>query len=221
MTIPSGLYPILDLDALGDRDPLPIARAVLSAGSSWLQVRGKGASDATVFSAARALAGLKAEFSYHLMINHALSVAEAVSADGVHLTRQSPAIAEARARLGAAAIIGYSAHSLEEAQAAQAAGADYVSLGAIFPTPNKADGHPVHGIAGLARVVSAVSIPVIAVGGIDRTTVPLLRTIPGAGPVHGFSGIRALLHADAPAIAAADLQGLWDNPTPINKKNGG
>jgi thiamine-phosphate pyrophosphorylase len=79
------------------------------------------------------------------------------------------AVSQARKRLGKNFLIGYSSHSLEEAREAERRGADYVAFGAIFPTPLKGPGHPIQGLDRLREVVRAMTIPVVAIGGIDRT----------------------------------------------------
>jgi thiamine-phosphate pyrophosphorylase len=103
-------------------------------------------------------------------LNDHADIAAAVGADGVHLGQDDLPIAAARRILGTDALVGISTHSLEQARAAQAAGADYIGFGPVFQTSTK-DAGEVQGLAKLSAVSLAVSIPVIAIGGITRDTI--------------------------------------------------
>jgi thiamine-phosphate pyrophosphorylase len=102
----------------------------------------------------------------------------ASGADGVHLPALGLSVSQARALLGPKLEIGVSTHSLEEARFAQQAGADYVFLGPVFPTPGKG---PTLGVEALAVAVRDLTIPVYAIGGIDKDTASEVAEIPLAG----------------------------------------
>ena len=133
-------------------------------------------------------------------MNDHVDIAAAVGADGVHLGQDDLPIAAARRILGPEALVGISTHSLEQARAAQAAGADYIGFGPVYPTRTK-DAGAVQGLENLAAVAAAVSIPVIAIGGITRDTIgDVMRA--GAG---GAAVIGALCAAGDIPSAAAEL----------------
>ena len=200
MSLIHGLYAIIDPRFTGQRAPLALARAFLSGGCRLLQLRVKGpGEDSTVnsrrYECAREILALKREYDFCCIINDDAALARELRADGVHVGKEDMSIADARALLGPNTLIGYSAHSLAEAQAAQQAGASYVAFGAIFPTVTKGADHPVQGLTHLSEVVRALSVPVVAVGGINRNTV---------GPVWD-SGVAAVAMITALSLAPDPL----------------
>lgn len=208
-SIPNGLYPIVDVTHCPNLSLYTACEELLAAGCAWLELRAKTSDEAAFLREAAKVAYLKIHNPFLLIVNHSVDIAEKIGADGVHLTAKSVAVGEARARLGPSAMIGYSAHSLDEALRAEQDGADYVSLGAVFPTPYKSPDHPIHGPEGLWRVVERLQIPVIAVGGIDAAKIPLLVNPNGKKQVHGFSVIRAILESQDRAQATRALQDVW------------
>lgn len=114
----------------------------------------------------------------------------AVDADGVHLGQDDLPVEEARKLMGGSRIIGVSTHSVEQARAAQSAGADYIGFGPIFTTTTK-DAGPHQGIEGLREVRKAVTLPVIAIGGINTAN---LEKVLRAG-ADGVAVISAILAA--------------------------
>ncbi len=179
-----GLYAIVNLPCT---DPVRLAAAYLQGGASVIQLRDKGrmksSEAARIFrETARAIAAL--ERSHCLFIvNDDPDLALEVGADGVHVGKGDPSIEECKKRfIGRGCrgevtsplqplLVGYSAHSLEEALEAEQKGADYVAFGAIFPTKSKPVGHPVQGLERLREVVRSLRVPVVAIGGIGRDNV--------------------------------------------------
>ena len=104
-------------------------------------------------------------------MNDYWDVAISVGADGVHVGKNDVPVSQIRQKWKDRLIIGYSSHSFKEACQAQSEGADYVALGAIFPTVTKGPGHPILGIEELRKVTQALDIPVVAIGGIKRENV--------------------------------------------------
>jgi thiamine-phosphate pyrophosphorylase len=137
-----------------------------------------------------------------LFVNDRLDVALATGADGVQLGTGSLGVAEAR-RLGPAWLVGRSVHTVADALAARAAGADYLLAGPVFPTPTHPDAAPL-GLAGLGAIV-AVGLPVIAIGGV---TVERIETLRAAG-AWGAAVIRALWDAADPRAAARAMEDAW------------
>ena len=165
-----------------------------------------GASEEEVLAQARSIIGACRAHSAPLIISHALSVAMEIGADGVHLGNADAPIREVRALVGDAMLIGYSAHSIEEALSAQEQGADYILLGHVFETPSHA-GKPPLGLAEVSRAVAALRIPVVCIGGIDLSTIAQLKAAGG----RRIAAIRALnagddLTAQARALKEALLK---------------
>jgi len=104
------------------------------------------------------------------LINDNLPVAKKLGAAGVHLGQDDLNMAEARALLGPDAIIGISAHNVEEALLAEQQGADYLGVGAMYPTGSKKDDVSVIGPEALKKLLQAVKIPVVGIGGITLKT---------------------------------------------------
>jgi thiamine-phosphate pyrophosphorylase len=124
--------------------------------------------DDDVFVVAKEILKLKKSFDFTFIINDYVDVAAELKADGVHVGCNDMPVGDIRDYVGNRLLIGYSSHSYEEAVEAEKAGADYVALGAIYPTATKGHGHPVVGIETLKRVTQALKVPVVAIGGIKR-----------------------------------------------------
>ncbi len=165
-----GIYALCDNSLSPHRDHLDLAKALLAGGAPILQLRMKGEKDlAKVRKTAQAILELKADYDFIFLLNDFVELGRELPVDGVHVGQDDMAVEKARELLGPAKLVGYSAHSLEEALAAEKSGADYVALGAIYPTATKGPGHPVQGIAKLKEVVAALSVPLVAIGGINRS----------------------------------------------------
>ena len=137
------------------------------------------------------------------IINDNVEIAIEVGADGVHVGQSDLACARARALLGPDKIIGVSAHNVEEAVAAQAAGADYLGAGAAFVTSTKGDARPIpHAM--YRAITDAVDIPVVAIGGITEENMAELR---GCG-LDGVAVVSSLFAAQDVAAAAGRLRAL-------------
>lgn len=135
-----------------------------------------------------------------LIVNSRLDVALLCAADGVHLPERGPSVAATRHLAGDGFIIGRSVHSVEEAVKAQEEGADYVQVGAIFPTRSH-PGLPAAGLGLLGSVAARVTIPIVAVGGISAGNV---GEVMQAG-ARGAAVISAILGSPSPAAAARRL----------------
>jgi thiamine-phosphate diphosphorylase len=205
----SGLFPLLDLHRSASLSTARIIEAFLDADCDLFIVRQKDGGAVAFAQAVAEITELSRLMSFRFIVHHAIAVAAEHRAAGVHLTAQSVGIAQAREILGPAALIGYSAHSLEEALVAEKAGCDYIFLGAIYATPKPTPGHPLLGTEELARVCHALTIPVYAIGGINETN---LKQILAAGAA-GFSCLRALYEDDNIEHNAAKLGFLWEDAT--------
>tara|TARA_Y100001936_G_scaffold222324_2_gene238127 strand:+ start:14281 stop:14904 length:624 start_codon:yes stop_codon:yes gene_type:complete len=177
-----------------------VVRDSLGAGCRWVMYRDKAASEATFLSTATGLVSICKEFGAILTVNQRMEVAEAVSSNSLHLQR-SEDVAIGRALLGRSSLIGVSCHSIEDAQAAEAAGADYVTLSPIFETASKPGYGPTIGLGGLAEASAEIDIPLIALAGIFPTNVgDCLRS--GAD---GVAVMGSVMQADNPCQVVTEL----------------
>ncbi len=188
---------VTDRGGTRGRDLVEIVRDCLAAGLPALQLREKdlGAGDLAVL--ARRLRGLTEATRALLIVNDRVDVALAVGADAVQRTHASLAIEDIRAVAGKRLRVGASVHSREDAIRADAAGADWIVFGPVYDTPSKRAFGPPQGLAALEAVARAVSVPVLAIGGITPERV---RDVRAAG-AHGVAVISAILAAADPAAA--------------------
>ena len=196
-----GLCLILDEEYLQGRTGEVIASA-LAAGVRLFQYRNKTGTRRSIFEAARAIAGALKQAGGIFIVNDHVDIALAVGADGVHLGQDDLPLSDARRVLGEDRIIGISTHTRLQAEAAEAGGADYIGFGPLFPTRTK-DAGPVRGIENLKDIRSAVSLPIIAIGGISVVNAKdAVET--GA---NGVAVISAVLGAPDPSAALRALLG--------------
>ncbi|MFH1460085.1 MAG: thiamine phosphate synthase [Candidatus Omnitrophota bacterium] len=139
-------------------------QAALAAGVKIIQYRSKNLNDQQMFAEALKIKKLCHEVIF--IVNNRVDLAQATEADGVHLGQDDLPIEKARKILGKNKIIGMSTHSLEQAQEAQNRGADYIGIGPVFPTQAKPDIKNI-GINVLRNVRQRISVPIVAIGGID------------------------------------------------------
>lgn len=188
---------VTDRARAGARDLVAVVGDCLAAGLPAVQVRDRDAGAAELAGLARALRGATAARGAWLIVNDRLDVALAVGADGVQRTSRSLPVADMVAVADKRLRVGASVHSLDEARAAAAAGADWVVFGPVYDTPSKRPYGPPQGPAALARVAAAVDVPVIAIGGITPARVAEVR----AAGARGVAVIAAILAAPDPAAA--------------------
>ncbi len=169
----SGLYVVLDRGFLKERkggDEVEAAQAAIKGGARVLQLRDRVGEKGDMLAVATKLRELCAREGVLFIINDHLDLALATGADGLHLGQRDLPLKEARRLLPIDSLLGLSCHSLEEAKGAEEAGADYMALGSIFPTTSK-EKAVVIGVETLARVRKAVSLPIVAIGGINQENV--------------------------------------------------
>ncbi|MDX9709273.1 MAG: bifunctional hydroxymethylpyrimidine kinase/phosphomethylpyrimidine kinase [Trichloromonas sp.] len=202
-----GLYLITD----HNRDGRLKARvkAALKGGARIVQYRDKTRPAMEQVADAAELRELCRKHGALFLVNDDAELAQACDAGGVHLGQEDGTIAEARKRLGHGRIIGISTRTAEEAIKAEMQGADYVAIGSIFPTASKQDAVVV-GLETLAKVRRAVSIPVVAIGGIDANGADAALDA-GANSV---AVISAIMEDDSPEIAAREIALLFNRRKP-------
>jgi thiamine-phosphate pyrophosphorylase len=171
---------------------LATARAAVEGGATVVQLRLKGAATEEVIATGAAFRELDATF----VVNDDVQAAIALGADGIHLGRDDPG---AETALAAGLILGTSAASVDEAKAGEALGAGYIGAGPVWETPTKPDADPPIGLGGLAEICEAVSVPVIAIGGIDATNAAECV----AAGAYGVAVVRAAAESRAVSEALA------------------
>jgi len=150
--------------------PVRQVEIAISAGATMIQYRNKFFSLKNI-NEVKTIRNLCKTHSVPFVINDDILLAKAVGADGVHLGQKDEDAAVARDALGPDAIIGASASTIDELEKTDFTACDYIGVGPIFPTDTKADASPVIGLAGLNAMVKRSPLPVVAIGGIDDTTV--------------------------------------------------
>lgn len=166
----TGLYVIIDIEMLGDRDVVEVARNVVRGGAAVIQLRDKRGPRAVMLRLAKDIAAACAENDVLFVVNDYLDVALASGADGLHLGQDDLSVSEARRLLPISALLGCSTHSVVEAVQAQSDGADYIGVGSMYPTATK-ESFTLVGPEMLRKVRDRVSLPLVAIGGISETNV--------------------------------------------------
>ena len=198
------LYAVTDRAWAADEDALmdQIAAAI-DGGAGIVQLREKHLDHDAFLKEAKRFVALCREKGAVSIINDDVDIALAADADGVHVGQEDLAAGRAREVLGPDKIVGVSAHNVDEALAAQAAGADYLGVGAAFSTGTKTDAKPITRET-IRAVTAAVEIPAVAIGGITRENLPQLS---GCG-LAGVAVVSALFAQSDVKAAAAELLAL-------------
>lgn len=190
------LYLITDRMQTAGRLLSAVVADALRGGLQAVHLREKDLTAGQLFELAVELRQLTRNYGAKLLINDRIDVALAVAADGVHLGKSSLSVSEARRILGSERLIGYSAHSADEAVQAQLGGADFVTLGPVYHTPSKAVyGEPL-GLCVLTEAARIMSVPVFALGGIKHASI---AEVLSAG-AHGVALISAIMAAPDPTL---------------------
>lgn len=177
-----------------------VCKTVLENGATFLQVREKDLDETSFAEEALELKSLCEEYRVPFVVNDSVEIAVQIDADGVHVGQSDIKGRDIRAMLGPDRILGISAGTVVEAQAAEAAGADYIGVGAVFGTSTKKNARNLS-VAALKEIVDAVNIPVVAIGGINRSNVTELF---GSG-IDGVAVVSAIFGAEDPGKATAEL----------------
>lgn len=165
--------------------------SALKGGVTCVQLREKDLDDASFLAEAIEMKKLCEKYGVPLIINDNVDIAIKSGANGIHVGQSDMEVSEVRKLVGDNMIIGVSAHTVEEAKEAETGGADYLGVGAIYPTTTKQDATYVS-LNELKRICNSVKIPVVAIGGIDKNTISKLY---GTG-VDGVAMVSAIFAAD-------------------------
>ena len=196
------LYAVTDRAWLGGRTLAEQVSDAIDGGVTIVQLREKSMPRDELVAEAREIRALCHSRGIPLIINDDAELARLVGADGVHVGLDDLDIAAAREIIGEKGIIGASAHSVEEALAAERAGADYLGVGAVFGSSTKTNARPL-ALETLRDITAAVSIPVVAIGGVTRANLPRLAD-------SGIAGAALVSAIFAAADIKAECQALCE-----------
>lgn len=200
------LYLVTDRGLSRGRRTLEIVKAAVSGGVTCVQLREKSCSTREFIEQALAIKNFLKARQVPLIINDRLDVALAVAADGVHLGQNDMPLETARKIAGPSMVIGISAESVQDAVTAEAGGADYLGVSPIHATPTKTDTAPPLGLEGLREIRQRVKIPLVAIGGLNKSNAA--ETIRNGA--NGVAVVSAIISADDPGPAAMVLKQAID-----------
>ena len=195
------LYLVTDQDLMSTKTLEQAVEQACEGGVTLVQIREKKASQDEFLDVARRCKAITDRFEVGLIVNDNPHVAAQIGALGVHVGQDDTPVPQVRQIVGPDAIIGVSAHTVEEAQRAQAEGADYLGIGGITLTATKPDA-PALTFAQLDAIVESVDIPCVVIGGVNARTIPLCHG-------HGFAGyavVSAIIAQPDITAAAAGLR---------------
>ena len=195
------LYAVTDRYWLNGRTLKEVVKESLDGGVTFLQLREKTLDQASFLEEAIELQDMCKEYKVPFIVNDNVEIALKMNADGIHVGQSDMEAGSVRDLIGPDKILGVSAQTVEQALLAEKRGADYLGVGAVFPTGSKDDAEDVS-YETLKAICDAVSIPVVAIGGITRDNVSKLK---GSG-ICGVAVISAIYAQRNIKEAAADLK---------------
>jgi len=195
------LYAVTDQSWLKEGETLlDVVKEVLKNGATFLQIREKDLNEAAFEAEAKKLQNICKEYQVPYVVNDNVEIALKIGADGVHVGQSDIKGRDIRAMIGEDKILGISAGTVEEAIAAEKAGADYIGVGAVFGTSTKKNARNMT-VDRLKEIVEAVNIPVVAIGGINGQNMSELS----GSKVDGVAVVSAIFAAENPGEATKDL----------------
>ena len=195
------LYAVTDRAWLKENEDLTsVCKSVLENGATFLQIREKDLDEGIFEQEAEALKELCAQYHIPFVVNDSVEIALDIDADGVHVGQSDIKGRDIRSMIGNEKILGISAGTVEEAIAAEKAGADYIGVGAVFSTSTKKNARNLT-VDKLKEISESVSIPVVAIGGIGASNIMELVE----SGVDGVAVVSAIFAAESPGEATAKL----------------
>lgn len=195
------LYAVTDRSWLKENETLlDVVKEVVKNGATFLQIREKDLNGSDFEAEAKTLQDICREHQVPYVVNDNVEIAMKIHADGVHVGQSDIKGRDIRAMIGSDKILGISAGTVEEAVAAEQAGADYIGVGAIFGTSTKKNARNIT-MDRLNEIVEAVEIPVVAIGGINATNISELA----GSKVDGVAVVSAIFAAEHPGEATKEL----------------
>ncbi len=197
------LYLVTDRGMVKRESLEKVVEEAVQGGVTLVQLREKEGDTGELYEKAKALKKILAPYHIPLIIDDRIDIMLAVDAEGVHVGQSDMPADIARKLIGNDKILGVSAHNLAEALKAEKDGADYLGVGAMYPTKTKTDATCTTKEE-LAKIKANVHIPVVAIGGINAHTIPDFPK----GTVDGFAVVSAIMAAEEPKKAAGELRTL-------------
>ena len=195
------LYAVTDQSWLKENETLlDVVEEVLKSGATFLQIREKDLLEGDFEEEAKKLKGICREYQVPYVINDNVDIAIRIDTDGVHVGQSDIKGRDIRSMIGNEKILGISAGTVEEAVAAEKAGADYIGVGAVFDTSTKKNARNLS-MEKLKEISESVSIPVVAIGGISVSNILELTN----SGVDGVAVVSAIFAAEHPGEATAKL----------------
>jgi len=201
----SGLYLIIDTQALKGRSHIEVASQAIRGGAKTVQLRDKLQSKKELLPIAQQLRNLCTEHNVLFIMNDYLDLALASDADGLHLGQNDLPIKVARKLLPIDKILGCSTTTVDQAITAESEGADYIAAGAIYPTSSKETAKLI-GLEGLSQISQAISSPLVAIGGITKDNAAEVL----AAGADSVAVISAILQAESPEEAARQIAARFE-----------
>lgn len=195
------LYAITDSSWTSKQTLIEQVEDALIGGVTMIQLREKNLEKESFLKEAREIKKVCAKYGVPFIINDEMDIALEVEADGVHVGLEDMAVSEIRKRAGENFIIGATAKTVEQAKKAQEQGADYLGVGAVFPSPTKKNAIRIT-TEQLEEIVAAVEIPVVAIGGITSEN---MNSIINTG-IQGIAVVSAIFAADDIVLTAKKLR---------------
>ena len=200
-TFDTSLYFITDSTGFTEEEFLRRTEAALQGGVTFLQIREKDRSTREYIALAEKVHALTRKYNVPLIIDDRVDVALAMNAEGVHVGQSDMPVATARRLLGEGKIIGATAKTVPQAMESYEQGADYLGVGAIYPTTTKVK-TVLTSTDTLRDICNAVPIPANAIGGLNKDNIDVLAGI----PIAGVCVVSAIMKADDSKVAAEDLK---------------
>lgn len=197
------LYAVTDRAWVGERTLYQQVEDALRGSATCVQLREKELSDEAFLREAYEIHTLCRQYGVPFIVNDNVEVAVACSAEGVHVGQDDMSAGDVRRRIGDSMILGVSVHTVEEAQAAVRSGADYLGVGAVFPTDTKTDAAQMSNKM-LRAICDAVEVPIVAIGGINLGN---MESLAGSG-VDGVALVSAIFSAADIEAACRELKRL-------------
>lgn len=201
------LYLVTDRNCLQQQTLEQAVEQAILGGVTLVQLREKAIASKEFYERALRIKAICHRYNVPLLINDRVDIALAVEADGVHIGQSDLPCGVVRQILGKDKIIGVSARTAQQAIQAQADGADYLGVGAMFATSTKQDAQTVT-IASLTQIRQAVTLPIVAIGGINHTTLPALQQALQAADtsIDGVAVVSAILGQKDVKLASEKLK---------------
>ena len=201
------LYLVTDRNCLQQQTLEQAVEQAILGGVTLVQLREKAIASKAFYERALRIKAICHRYNVPLLINDRVDIALAVEADGVHIGQSDLPCGVVRQLLGKDKIIGVSARTVQQAIQAQADGADYLGVGAMFATSTKADAQTVS-VETLNDIRQSVSIPIVAIGGINHTTLPALQQALQAADtsIDGVAVVSAILGQKDVKLASEKLK---------------